>query len=101
MTRYQGWILYIFALVGGITILVAVSAVLIVVWATIRGVVRHRRARLAQESQEQAKYGPDGNPYPPAALGLCDSCSRSDEHVYHLESGQRLCPACYEEFLSA
>jgi len=78
------WVIVI--LVFGAIVLTAVRAL---EWHNLR-----KRSRLRREQQ---KHGPDGEPYPPAGQGLCDSCQRPHDKVYFLPAGQRLCPDCFEK----
>lgn len=40
----------------------------------------------------------DGKMYPPFAVGICEQCKGIRKKVYHLHTGERLCPECYEPF---
>lgn len=81
-------------------LLLGLAVVVILVTSTVAkmGLWRRRR-RHAVQQQAREKRRPDGPPYPPAGRGLCDRCRRVYEKVYHLPSGERRCPACYEALL--
>ncbi len=91
--------LNIYFIVGAV-IALAIVVVIVIALSTGVNIVFWKRSRVQAEQQEhRRKFRPDGQPYPPAARGLCDRCQRVYEKVYHLPSGQRRCPACYAEFL--
>jgi hypothetical protein len=73
------------------------AAVVLVValWTAIKVLIWRSRRRSEEERQIRGKLRPDGQPYPPGAPGLCQRCGRAFDVVYHLPSGERLCPGCY------
>ncbi len=57
--------------------------------------------QIKSENESWARYqaqrrGPDGQPYPPFIEGTCQACHRGDHKIYHLTTGQALCPECYD-----
>ncbi len=86
----------LYLIIGAVLLLIVLLCVVISIWTGVN-VAFWRRARKQAEAQEQRrKFGPDGQPYPPVARGMCDRCHRVYEAVYHLPSGERRCPACYD-----
>jgi hypothetical protein len=67
----------------------------IAAWTAIKLMIWHMRDRGDEAKHRRETFRPDGVPYPPASRGLCDRCGRSFEKVYHLPSGERLCPDDY------
>lgn len=87
-------------LIIGAVIALVILVVVAIALSTGANIFFWQRSRARAEQQDRRrKLRPDGQPYPPAARGLCDRCQRVYETVYHLPSGQRRCPACYEEML--
>jgi len=72
-------------------LVLTVSVIIVLKWQLWR--MSQRRAKLLAH---MIKFRPDGLPYPPAGRGMCDSCEKAHEKVYHLPSGRRLCTDCYE-----
>jgi hypothetical protein len=68
-------------LAGGVflSVLLTITALRAGIWQ-----IRRRRA-------QRRWRRPAGSP---TARGLCDECGRVHEHVAHLPTGARLCPAC-------
>lgn len=85
-------------ILGALLLSIALVFVIIAAWTGTNVLFWRRRQARAVEEEHRRTHRPDGEPYPPAARGLCDRCNRVCEKVYHLPSGQRRCPACYEEF---
>jgi len=86
-----------FHLLIGVFVLIAFAiAVTIVLWIATKLLIWEVRRWRAQRQARRAKYRSDGTAYPPVSMGLCDRCERACEKVYHMPSGQRLCPDCYE-----
>jgi len=82
----------------GLLIVLAVGLALLL--ATLTGVnlgIWHLLERRERTRQHAERYRPDGEPYPPAGRGICDRCGRPFEKVYHMPSGERLCPEDYND----
>ena len=80
----------------GVIVTIALSlAVSFALYMAIRAVL-FRRARIRAERGIHRPHGPDpGAPgLPPRAPGLCQSCGRVFDALYHLPSGRRLCDNC-------
>jgi hypothetical protein len=87
----------IYFLIG---VLIAVAVLAVFVFAAILGArmgLWEWRRRREEKKEAQTKLRRDGEPYPPAGPGVCDECQRVHPRVYHLPTGQRRCPACYEK----
>lgn len=85
--------------IGAVLLLTVLLIAVIGIWTGIKiGLWRRDRKRAAQAEQRR-KFQPDGQPYPPAGRGLCDGCGRMFDKVYHLPTGERRCPLCYERTL--
>lgn len=95
MAQLQMFALNIRFLIGLLVFLVLVAAAVIGVWTGVKILVFHIRRKAAAEAQCRLKYRPDGQPYPPAAPGICGKCQRAFDQVYHLPDGRRLCAECY------
>lgn len=80
----------------GLLIVGGVLLVLILVgWTGVKALLwRRGKAKSDQEFRAQ-KLRPDGQPYPPAAPGVCDHCGVAFGKVYYLPDGQKQCPKCY------
>ena len=92
----------------GVIVTIALSlAVSFALYMAIRAVLFHR-ARVRAERGVHRPHGPDPGPpsiraggwwagapgLPPRAPGLCQSCGRVFDELYHLPSGRRLCDNC-------
>ena len=89
----------LYLIIGAVLLLSFLFIVIIFGWTGIKvGIWQLCRSR-AQRSENRRKLQPNGQPYPPAAQGLCDGCGRACDLVYYLPGGQRRCPACYEKLL--
>ena len=69
----------------------------IAAWMLVKLLTQRRRRRRAEARRSREKLGHNGEPLPPASPGLCDRCGRPFGRVYHLPSGQRLCPDDYDK----
>lgn len=94
-----GWAGRMVVMFGAIPLLfftfLLVAGLVIFLIALVRFQIWRLRQRRAYAQALAAKTQPNGEPYPPAGRGLCDRCGQAFDKVYHLRSGQRLCPACY------
>ena len=89
----------LYIIIGAVLLLALLFVVIIFGWTALKtGIWQLGRSRAARR-ETRRKLQPDGQPYPPAAQGLCDRCRRSCDLVYHLPAGERRCPACYERLL--
>jgi len=86
----------IYLLIALLIAAVIVLAIVLAAWTSLNIGMWQRQKRKAEQEERLRKLRPDGQPYPPAARGICDRCSRGLEKVYHLPSGRRLCPDCYD-----
>jgi len=100
MFDLQRWSNLVSATYMGIIVmfLFVVAAFLLVMFviALVRGRLWEGRVRAARRQAHRDRHRADGTPYPPTGRGMCDRCQQAFEKVYHLPSGRRLCPDCYE-----
>ncbi len=88
--------LNIYFLIGLLCVLGIGAILLVAAWTGLNITIWQARKKNAEQRERRRKYRADGSPYPPEGRGLCTACGRACEKVYHLPSGERLCPACYE-----
>jgi hypothetical protein len=88
-------------LIGLLIVAAVVLVVILVAWTTFNVAIWRSRREKADQAERRRRFRPDGQPYPPAGRGLCDSCARGFDKVYYLPSGRRLCPECYERCAAA
>ena len=88
-------ILPFYLVARAVAVVAAVLVVGLVVWAVARHYVRRLRRRRAGERAHRRRYRPDGQPYPPVGMGICQECQQAGNEVFHLPSGKRLCKDCY------
>jgi len=69
---------------------------LVVIWTLVKLLLWRGEKQLAKIEKRKQKLAPNGEPRPPLGRGMCDSCSRTFDQVYYLQSGQRLCQTCYD-----
>ena len=91
--------LNIYFLIGALLVLGLLGAMLFAAVVAIRSGLWQLRRKQAEQAEHRRKVQPNGQPYPPAAQGLCDRCGGSFLKVYHLPAGRRFCPECYDIFL--
>jgi hypothetical protein len=95
MVSPQVFALNIYFLIGLLIVLGVVIVLIVAFWTSIKIWIWSVRRRKADEAEHRRRFRPDGRPYPPLARGICQGCARALDEVYHLPSGQRLCPECY------
>ena len=81
-----------------IALLLVLAVGVVLLLATVTGVklgIWHLRERHERARHRRERFRPDGKPYPPAGRGICDRCGQPFEKVYHMPSGERLCPDDY------
>lgn len=88
--------LIIGAVVAGVIVLVIVVAL----WTSMSAGLFLARQKRSQAAYEASRTGPDGQPLPPRARGLCEGCQTVQDEVYHTPAGRRLCRACYWQSLA-
>ncbi len=91
----------IYLLIGLLICLAVVAILIVAAWTLLKIAVWRSSQRKAAEQEHRRKLRPDGQPYPPAAAGICGRCQQAGEVVYHLPSGERFCPECYEVQVAA
>lgn len=84
-----------YLLIGALICLGALAILVFLAWTGTKMGIWHLRRQRAEVRYRRQKLGGDGTPLPPTARGLCAGCQRVFDRVYHLPSGQRLCPECY------
>ena len=99
LARQQMFALNLYFIVGAVIVLTLLLLIVIGVWTAAKAGIWQLRRRRAAQGQYRRLHRLDGEPHPPAARGLCDCCQQVHAKVYHLPSGQRRCPACYEQLL--
>ncbi len=85
----------ILVLIGILIVGAVLLVVLFAAWVALRAWLWNRTKAASDRERYREKYAPDGQPYPPAAAGVCDRCGRTFGKVYYLPDGQRLCPKCF------
>ncbi|MCK4276914.1 MAG: hypothetical protein KAX78_10400 [Phycisphaerae bacterium] len=99
--KWKGILYYTYSSIIILFFLVLVATAVIFLLLGLLKILGNSAARRhAARRAYRAKFARDGRPYPPTGRGMCDSCSRSFETVYHLPSGNRLCPKCYRTYCS-
>ncbi len=83
-------------LIGLLVCAVLGFGVLIFSWAGLRAALFNRKLKQTGTDRIRNQNHSDGIPTPPTAPGVCQRCDRACERVYHMSSGVRLCPTCYE-----
>ena len=82
----------------GLLMFLAVGVIgAVAAWLLVKLLILRRNRRRDEAQRRCEKLGHDGELLPPVAPGLCDRCGRPFERVYHLPSGQRLCPDDYNK----
>lgn len=87
--------LYAHLLLGLLVLVPVLVAVIVAIITAVNWCVRRSRRRATERQARAIKFRTDGEPYPPASRGMCDSCEQAYEKVYNTPSGKRLCPDCY------
>lgn len=97
--KFKAIIYYTYSSIIVLLFLVIVAAaVIFLLLGLLKILGKSASRRHAAWRANRAKFDRAGRPYPPAGRGMCDSCSRPFETVYHLPSGNRLCPKCYRTY---
>jgi hypothetical protein len=86
----------IYLLIGLLICGAALIILIVAAWTALKIAVWRSSQRKAAEQEHRRKLGPDGQPYPPAAPGICERCQQAGDVVYHLPTGERLCARCYQ-----
>ena len=86
----------IYLLIGLLICLGAMLVLIVAAWTLLKIAVWRSSRKRAEEQERRQKLRPDGQPYPPAAPGICQRCALVFDVVYHLPSGERLCARCYQ-----
>lgn len=95
MANLRNFALNIYFLIGLLLALGIAAVWIITCWTSIKIWLWNIRRRQAEAAEHQRRFRPDGQPYPPASRGVCEGCAQALDEVYHLPTGQRLCPECY------
>ncbi len=85
-------------IIGAVVLLALGFALTIAIWTGARVLIAIIQQRRAKEQYLRETFRSDGRPYPPYTEGVCQECGRGDSKIYHPDSGERLCPVCYERF---
>jgi hypothetical protein len=79
----------------GLLLLLALSAILLIVGWTLFKVVRfHITQQRGQAKLHDTRTDEAGRNRPPTGVGLCDRCQKASDQIVFLRDGRRLCPAC-------
>lgn len=90
----------IYLLIGLLICLGVLLVLILAAWTLLKIAVWQSRRKKAAEQERRQRLRPDGQPYPPAAPGLCQRCQRAGDAVYHLPSGERFCADCYARHIA-
>jgi len=85
-------------LVGLLVVLVLGSLLGLGIWVGLRLWIGERRARRSWQEFQEQRHAPDDRPYPCYIDGICQECRRGDPRIYQADSGEELCPVCYDDF---
>ncbi len=94
----QMWAVNIYFLIGLLIFLSFCSIVLLAIYIGVRMYLFSRRQRRSLAEYHRRTRRADGRMYPPFTGGICDRCGAIRRKIYHLPTGERLCPECYEPF---
>ncbi len=96
MTQLESFGLDMRFLLGLIVFLAILFIVVIAVWTGVKIWLFRMRQKREQRRVYRREHAPNGRRLPPSASGICERCEGVFAKVYHLPSGRRLCPECYE-----
>lgn len=90
LAQWQVWLL------GGMVSLLALMIfVVLPAWIALKWLCHRAAVRQAEREAHEARFMPDGRPYPPSGEGICQHCLKAFDKVYYLPSGECLCPDCF------
>ena len=101
MDQLESWALSIRWLIGALVCLAIATLFILAICIGLRVWIFRGRQRRGEEELARRKVWPDGRSRPPVGDGMCDRCQQAFAQVYHLPSGRRLCPNCYETEISS
>ncbi len=84
-------------LVGLLIVLVSGSLLGLGIWVGMRLWIARRFERRSWQEYQEQRLAPDGRPYPSFTDGACQECGRGDARIYNADSGEELCPTCYDD----
>jgi len=82
-------------IVYGVPTILLAGMILAVLWALVRPLLRGDAVRRQKRRRYRAHHDRSGNPIPPVARGICQSCQQYAAAIYYLPSGERYCKKCY------
>lgn len=88
----QNICLLIFLLLGAAVLLIF----LLSSWTGARVFFWQMNRKQAEIERRRERFSASGRELPPTSRGICESCSRVAEVVYHLRDGRRLCGRCFD-----
>ncbi|MCA9250560.1 MAG: hypothetical protein R3E58_08635 [Phycisphaerae bacterium] len=91
----------IFLIIGAILLSIVAIGFLIALWTGVNILTWRRSQKRAAAKRHRERFDKTGQPYPPAARGLCSVCDAVHAKVYHLPDGTRFCPTHYAELIEA
>ena len=97
----QMWAVNIYYLIGLHLFMGFWAVVLLALYIGLRMYLFSRRQRRSMAEYYRQTRRADRRMYPSFAGGICERCGSVRRKVYHLVSGERLCPECYEPFWRA
>lgn len=96
--RQQMFFINLMILVALLILAVVGFVVLVASWTGLKIGIWHFRRKRADRQEQQRKQRPEDKAALPVGRGLCNRCGTVFNEVYHLPSGERICPACYQQF---
>ncbi len=86
----------IYLIIGALILLLVLFVLLFSLWTGLSMWWWHIQRRRAYEKWIETSRRADGAPYPPFIEGVCAQCGRGDRKIYFSDTGEELCPTCYE-----
>ena len=83
-------------IIGALILLFVLFVLLFSLWTGLSAWWWHIQRRRAYEAWIKTSRRADGTPYPPFIEGVCAQCGRGDRKIYFTDTGEELCPVCYE-----
>lgn len=88
--------LNIHLIIGALIVLFVLFVLLVSLWTGLSAWWWHIQRRRAYAKWIMISRRADGAPYPPFIEGVCALCGRGDRKIYFSDTGEELCPNCYE-----
>ncbi|HUU98319.1 MAG TPA: hypothetical protein VM487_21515 [Phycisphaerae bacterium] len=94
----QTFFVNLILLVALLIVAVVGFVVLVASWTGLKIGIWHFRRKRAEREEQQRKQRPEDKASLPVGHGLCDRCGTPSREVFHLPSGERCCPECFQQF---